>query len=332
MSDDALTIVIPTRDRTDLLELSLRSVFKNQDSVPPVIVSDNSTREHPEMETLQQRYPFEYVRQNGELSATGHHNACLKLAASRWVWLLHDDDEIAPGAIAAVESLVRDYDDVGIVVGGVEDIDINGGVKRCWKPPSRGVVHGEDALLALGLDWGARAPCTVFRVALCRQNGGYRDAGGLPCDYAFAVLMAYEHGVGFCDRVIGRFRVGHQRASVFETQQGAESWVRFLAKQVELVSDSGCSRSTAERIADYMIWFSFRPLLSSWLKHPTFAIRLTRLCLRKSPKRGEWQGQVRKEFPFLFWRPDWLAWPLYRVLRVPRRLWQIARRAAVPQV
>jgi len=38
MRDDLLTIVIPTRDRPDLLALCLRSVFEDQSSVPPVIV------------------------------------------------------------------------------------------------------------------------------------------------------------------------------------------------------------------------------------------------------------------------------------------------------
>jgi hypothetical protein len=52
VSPELLTIVIPTRDRPELLETCLRSVFENQVSVP-VIVSDNSIRSHSAIAALQ---------------------------------------------------------------------------------------------------------------------------------------------------------------------------------------------------------------------------------------------------------------------------------------
>ena len=85
MSD--LTIVVMTRDRVDLLKKALRSVFEHPFKRPPVVVSDNSTREYPEMEDLQQQYGFSSIRQSGRLTVTEHHNACLRLAKTRWVWL-----------------------------------------------------------------------------------------------------------------------------------------------------------------------------------------------------------------------------------------------------
>ena len=115
-----LSIVVPTRDRIDLLELALASIYERQTLIPPVIVSDNSTRDDAGMDRLRDRYGFTYVRQTGQVPLTEHHNACLAMPSTPWVWLLHDDDEIVPGAVAEVESVLADCGDVGIVVGGVE--------------------------------------------------------------------------------------------------------------------------------------------------------------------------------------------------------------------
>ena len=75
VSAELLSVVIPTRDRPELLEACLRSVFDSQAEIH-VIVSDNSTRDHPEIEQLRARYGFTYVRQSGQLKATDHFNTC----------------------------------------------------------------------------------------------------------------------------------------------------------------------------------------------------------------------------------------------------------------
>ena len=56
MSSSDLTVVVITRDRIDLLEKALSSVFDRQSNPPSVIVSDNSTREYSELNEFQQRY------------------------------------------------------------------------------------------------------------------------------------------------------------------------------------------------------------------------------------------------------------------------------------
>ena len=84
MSSNDLTVVVMTRDRIDLLEKALSSVFDRQSNPQSVIVSDNSTREYSELNKFQQRYGFSYIRQSGALTATEHHNICLQLPATRW--------------------------------------------------------------------------------------------------------------------------------------------------------------------------------------------------------------------------------------------------------
>jgi hypothetical protein len=81
-----LTIVVMTRDRIDLLEEALQSVFDRQSEPPPVIVLDNSTREYSELKQFQQQYGFSYIRQYMALTETEHHHVCPQLPATRWVW------------------------------------------------------------------------------------------------------------------------------------------------------------------------------------------------------------------------------------------------------
>ena len=116
MSSSDLTVVVMPRDRSDLLEKALSSVFDCQSKPPSIIVSDTSTREYSELNKFQQRYGFSYIRQSGALTATEHHNVCPKLPATRWVWFLHDDDELRSGAVSGVERFLTETDDVGIVV------------------------------------------------------------------------------------------------------------------------------------------------------------------------------------------------------------------------
>src|SRR5262245_5386259 len=117
MSSDLISVVIPARDRPDYLERALLSIFERQAEIPQVVVSDNSTRDFPEMERLRRRYPFSYVRQTGNLTMFEHHSACMKLSATPWAFLLHDDDELYPGAVDTLTPLLADAGGLGAIVG-----------------------------------------------------------------------------------------------------------------------------------------------------------------------------------------------------------------------
>ena len=321
MSPSLLTIVVMTRDRIDLLKKALGSVFECQSRFPPVIVTDNSIHEHSEMEELRRQYGFSYVRQSGKLSSTEHHNVCLTLVTTRWVWLLHDDDELYPNAVAGVEACLENCEDGGIFVGGVEDITHEGEVTRHWLPRTRGILKGDAALGQLGLDWGVRAPSQVFGVRESLKIGGFVDAVGYPSDVAFACTLAYSYGVMFHHELIGRSRMGSHQTSFVKNNKQMKEWLLFHGRQVELIRSLNCGPQVAERIADYLVWkvfLQFAPIL--YETKPLLVYQLARQCIEFSPQRGEWNNRARKHFPFLFWRLGPIAWPLYRVIRKSRYL------------
>jgi hypothetical protein len=312
MASELLTIVVMTRDRIDFLKLALQSVFERQKRVPPVIVSDNSTHDYPEMEGLRRQYGFTYVRQSGTLTATEHHNVCLTLPTTRWMWLLHDDDELYPDAVGKVESFLSMSPEVGILVGGLEYIHANGKPRAHWIPQPQGIHRGEEAMLAVGLDWGGFVPNQVFRVEDSRSIG-FLDIEGAAADYSFAVLLAYKSGVTFLQEVIGRYREGeHQNTPRSTTQHKTEQWLHWQRRLADPIRASGCSGSTADQITDYMTWRPFYHLGLRWLESDrSFVFRVKRQCVDESPWRGQWQNHVRQHSPFLFWGPEWIAWPLF---------------------
>ena len=304
-----LTIVIPTRDRPEFLATCLRSVFENQVSVP-VIVSDNSIRNHAAIEALQQRYGFDYVRRSGMLAATDHFNACAKLAPTKWVWLLHDDDELYPGAVEKMAACALAAEDVGIIVGGLKYINTAGMTEGEWMPSARNKKHGEAALLALGLDPGRMSPGMIFRADAHERWGGFVEVRGHPADYTFVVGLAYTFGAAFVNEVVGRYRYGDHQETDISTPHAVKAWLEFTIEMTRLTIDrTNCSSSAAEQILDRMTWFTFLILMPRWLLSDTqFVIETCRECLSASSARLQWQTAVRQRYPMLFWRPLWLAW------------------------
>jgi glycosyltransferase involved in cell wall biosynthesis len=327
MSVNPLTIVIPTRDRPDLLEKCLNSVYVCQTTIPTVVVSDNSTRDHPIIDTFRRRYGFDYVRQSGNLSQTDHINVCcLKLPESPWVLLLHDDDELYPECLGPLQAFLANCHAIGIVVAGIQFIDYEGVVQKEWTPDADRMLRGEEALLQLGLNWHARPPGMILNVAECRRFGGFIDICGTAADYTLAVQLAYSAGLAFFPALVGRYRQGQQQLTDFSTPEKSSAWLEFSIRLAEQAAPPGCSRDAAEQIIDYMTWWTFLGIASHWFSsHPPLVINLARKGLRRSPRCGVWQTRVRREYPFLYWQPAWLAWRLCRLARRFRRLLPLGR-------
>jgi hypothetical protein len=322
MNSGLLTIVIPTRDRPELLELCLRSIFECQTAIPNVILSDNSTRNYSAIDALRCKYGFTYVRQSGEMSMTDHHNACLGLASTHWIMLLHDDDELDPDSLGKIEPFLAECEDVGIIVGGLQYIDLQGKVDREWIPETNGTFKAEDAVLRLALAWHARSPNTVFDAAKGRDIGGFLDIDGVAGDYAFFCRLAYSYDVAFLPERIGRYRSGHEQATNLSTPDKVEKFIRISARMgSELIQAIGCSETTADRLIDDRVWAYFVWVAPHWLdSDPAFLFMLCQECLRLSPKRATWQAIARREYPLLFWRPRWLARLLFRAVQELRYL------------
>jgi hypothetical protein len=278
-----------------------------------VIVSDNSTRDHPAIQELNSKYGFAYVRQSGRVPIVEHQNACLQMPTSRWVLLLHDDDEVCSGSLDTLQEGLVNGPEAGIVMAGTQVIDFDGRVASEWLPPRRAILRGDDALLALGLDWGLRAPGTVYGAQESRRLGGLPEILGLPGDYAHAMALAYHFGIAFHPEHVGRQREGHQRTTVFDTPDKAFRWLSFSGQQAADVRTFGGSPDVADRLVDYLTWSTFEALEPSWGTFDRVAVfRLLATALAHSPHPGQAQARVRRLYPSLFWRRQRPAWFFFK--------------------
>lgn len=313
VSSDLLSLIIPTRDRPALLEACLRSVYECQAQID-VIVSDNSTRDHPEIEQLRTRYGFTYIRQSGRLSATHHFNACLRLPSSKWIWMLHDDDELYPGGVSKMAARLHEVGDVGILVAGFHYIDQAGTKQSEWIPEPRRASRGEAGLLDAGLDAGALSPAAVFRAEAGLEWGGFVEIGGHPADYTFLAGLAHDYGVAFLPEVVGRYRHGSHQETDVSNPTAAKAWLDFTIEMTQhTIAATRCSANAANQLLDYMTWFTFLTLMPRWLgRDSKFVVATCRDCLRASPARLSWQTKARDKYPMLFLQPSWLAAALCR--------------------
>ena len=308
VDSDVLSVIVPTRDRPELLAACLRSVYESQAHID-VIVSDNSTRDHSVIQQLRARYGFTYIRQTGNLSATAHFNSCLKLPSSKWIWMLHDDDELYPGGVAKMAARLNDVGDVGLVLGGVHFIDQAGVKQHEWTPKPRRSSRGETALLDAGLDPGPLSPGTVFRADASLEWGGFVEIGGHPADYTFLAGISHDYGVAFLPEIVGRYRYGSHQETDVSSPAAARAWLDFTIEMTRhTIERTKCSAQAADQLLDRMTWFTFFTLMPRWIgPHTRFVVATCRDCLHASPARLSWQRQVRERYPMLFVQPMWLA-------------------------
>ena len=130
-----LSICIPTYNRPSLLLRALRSVLSQDRPDIEVVVSDNS--EGDESTSLCDRMldlpsgRHRYVMNRPGVGSVGNHNRCIDRATGEWVLILHDDDYLLPGAVAAMLRAAQSAEpDEMALLFGVEVVNVEG---KVWK-------------------------------------------------------------------------------------------------------------------------------------------------------------------------------------------------------
>ena len=275
------------------------------------------------MHGLKLRYGFEYVRQSGRLSQTQHMNiCCLELPSTPWVFLLHDDDEVAAGSRAGF-LVFAEHEDAGTAVAE-SNTSITRVAPRSAGCPSTADALKEKALRAVGLDRG-KPPGVFFNVAAARAVGGFREICTISADYVLTCSLAFKNGAAFYSKPVGRYRTGAQQATDTSTPEKNLDWLDFCCRQAQAVVELGCSAETTTKSKTTSLGGPFGKL-------PPLVFIKSRSCKpggaalpNHSPKCGPWQTHVRDAYPFLFLRPSWLGSGLRTITR---RLRSYAGKAA----
>ena len=116
MTDNRFTVVIPTRERADVLEGCLRSVVAQDHPGLQILVSDNCSNDHTaEVVRSFGDARIRYVNPGRRLAMSQHWEFALSQVEDGWLTILGDDDGLLPGALHRVDAIRREYGVAAVV-------------------------------------------------------------------------------------------------------------------------------------------------------------------------------------------------------------------------
>jgi glycosyltransferase involved in cell wall biosynthesis len=222
----AVAVVIPTHDRLATLRRAVGSV-ERQTAVPwqLVVVDDASSDGTAEwLATLTDpRITSIVLPENVERSRA--RNRGLEAIGARCVLFLDDDDELAPGALAALSEALGSAPAAVAAVGVRRDVGRGRGRRDLH--PGRSVLL--DVRAASFLGWVAPPSQTMFRTDAVRAVGGWRADQVRGEDRLMWLELSLRGGVVFVPRVVVRMEkrprdVVRSRGRRFDFDQ----WSRYV--------------------------------------------------------------------------------------------------------
>jgi hypothetical protein len=108
MTEPRMTVVIPTRERCDVLDKALRTVTVQDYENLEILVSDNYSRDRTEdVVRAANDKRIRYVNTGKRLSMSHNWEFALSHVSEGWVTIIGDDDGLLPGSLNKVAAIIR---------------------------------------------------------------------------------------------------------------------------------------------------------------------------------------------------------------------------------
>lgn len=139
-----ITVVIPTRERGDVLRAALASVTAQDYANLTILVSDNCSEDQTRAVVEANHDPrVRYINTGKRMSMSHNWEFALGHISDGWVMVLGDDDAYLPGAISRVARLIAENPSIRAINGSFATYiwpnDINNHQGRLLVPMKRGV-------------------------------------------------------------------------------------------------------------------------------------------------------------------------------------------------
>lgn len=116
MSDTKFTVLIPTRERADVLASCIQSVVAQDYPELQILVSDNCSADHTaEVVRSFGDARIRYLNPGRRLAMSQHWEFALSHVEDGWVTIVGDDDGLLPGALQRVDQIRREYGVAAVV-------------------------------------------------------------------------------------------------------------------------------------------------------------------------------------------------------------------------
>jgi glycosyltransferase involved in cell wall biosynthesis len=168
-----VTIVIPTRDRWELLErTALRSALRQEAvEIEVLVVDDGSVTQAPTDEAGLRDPRVRVLRHPEARGVAAARNAGIRAAAAEWIAFLDDDDLWSPWKLRAQLDRVAAVE-AGFAYTGAMWVDRNLSLVRCRPPVSAASLSRE--LLRWNVLWGG-ASNVLAKTELVREVDGFDE-------------------------------------------------------------------------------------------------------------------------------------------------------------
>jgi glycosyltransferase involved in cell wall biosynthesis len=271
----ALSVVVPTRGRPELVRLAVQSVLAQDyaGDITVVVVHDQEQPQHCLTELSRPGRTVRVMRNEGDLGLAGSRNAGLRTVTTELVASCDDDDTWLPGKVRKQVALLEANPDMLVVGGGIRLMMPKDQVVE-WLGPSD-VVTVEHLMRSRRKE--LHSSTLLMRRTVFDLAGDYDVL--LPNSYAEDyewLLRAAQHG-----------RIGVVRQIVAVIKKDGQSW--FPRERSEVVS------TALQRVLD-----QHPELAGSRRGHARILgqIAFAEASLHRNRSAVRWAGQSLRRWPF----------------------------------
>ena len=230
-----ISILIPTYNRARLLPQTLESVAAQAGELHDVeiIVSDDGSKdETPQvLRVFRTEHPnlqISVFHHTQNLGGPGNWAFLLEKARGEFVYLLSDDDWIAPNFLGEYKKVLKGYPDLDIVYSA---FDYRDGDMKTLRVSDISSHHG---LLAGGerlknqLRANHMVMSSMYRTATLRAAGGWQGKYGVHLDgAAFSLTALRSRQTFFINKPLFYFRIGSETWSTFKIEKQRQHYQSY---------------------------------------------------------------------------------------------------------
>lgn len=208
-----ITVAIPTCNGERYVAEALRSIWDQRDVEFDLLVCDDRSTD----QTLEivRRFAGDWARfamNETRLGLAGNWNRCVELAWTPLVAIVHQDDVLLPGHLAAHRKRLDANPALGMTVSGSAPIDAagrpidDGSIDPGWIGP-KDRDYGPGAFVReIAGRLPVRCSAVVMRRSAHQALGGFNPRFRYAVDWDFWLRMSRAWGVGWIARRTARFR------------------------------------------------------------------------------------------------------------------------------
>ena len=322
---ETVTVVIPTRNRPDLLRLTLKSVLQQRDVDLRVIVVDDASTD--DLTAVVSRFADPRVRlarQAIRRGVSAARNRGVAEATTEWVAFCDDDDVWSPVKlrcqVASAEASGRDWVYTGCVFVDAQ-LEIHGGTPPLPPQAMTAALHSSNAV-------PAGASNVMVRTDVFRHLGGFDESLTHVPDWDFWLRLGRHGLAASVDQPLVGYRMHAVNASLRTAEMLAE--LRLLERRHGLTRTRShfhrhlahlCLRTNRNREAlthfvrallNFRDGYSRSDFEMDWRLLSEHADEILRRRLRRplSPRRIQRLQEARDRDPHAAWKASARVWLL----------------------